>query len=1613
MTSFINDDTPTAPSQPRFKAARSQAGPSDADTRQPQARETDQFALSPSQAAKGLGLSFGLPISSASAMSHSPSSRDDEDHSGPTALRSSVDQRSDSGGSAAQIYPALREGARSPTSFPYYDAKRRPTLSHSSSRSGQGKTRSNSRPSISSRRGARSPGWESDIGPQLDLALSFVNGGPRTNGTNASITSPSSQKFAMSPLARSEGDLSRGNSSLKVRAADAIEAAEIEVIDALAAMGRVIPSSSRGDRRSSDRDGPPSANADPEMVMSSLRSLAGLTLGQGSRSKSSNSVASMESSGSGGSAGSASIITWGDALQHSQSSRAIVRKRSFAEELVSSDAQHMAHYRTSEAARAQASTPSTGRRSATPASGLLTSASTPEGALGRISLPDVGPSAAIDTTDEFVGSHSELAAHSAALDVRRDSAKSEEEQEILLSQIGHDPPGHSTRCSGEIDRTAHELPSLERARQRREMDATERVKQQAAVRQNEAQMAALKAGLRYLIEVQDDSHRRRIAAEDALASVIAKAASSPPVEETRLPSGSGPSLSKSTDTLPWLTSTVSVASRASDSAATQPQGRSRSRSILKTIASKMPLSLQGGSSAQAYVADESSAQLASGLCGPSNRLSVLPGGTFSLQANKHQGQAEIAAALSRYTDSQGSHSRKGAKSSASTSSQKAESIRPLSVSQPWTAGWDVMSYDSGKTAGSIDLSARTAIYPDSHASARGSGQVLPSIAGNEDVTSLRVALSQSRLALANLEQEKRRQDEETEELTNRVFIEAQDMVRTERVRANALQREVDSLRAQLTKKTLKGAGGAAIEAGASDDSEADMMAAVKEAALACAEAEQDAATLRDEMEAMSSRCQVLEEALYHAVAAVAQTRLQEADGALKDDFDTVAAQLWAAAEQSSSADTAMATLPTVAIGSPASQDGHNRVDLIAQQPSMASLGQSASISGADARQPEALSDSGPDMPGSLLGAQHSEIRSPDGLRDSTAPYHRKSSLDVPGRHSTESVSSFYSAVAGKTPAPGSAASDDEDDGEVVETLDQSDVPALTRHPLRGAAPYLDSPVSPPSAGEPLSSPTSCGNTNAAANQLLCTSAPQAAEAHEKSSVKEPAFARPRATPLKSLVLERPASLGIEIGRRLERNASLTSPGLDRLPRSSLASPLIGPGSPRGLPPRPPEPSSPLPAPPQDQPAPPRGGAPSDFATPLRQASNSESGQLWRFSDLSLLHAASEDSQSLREPPPSFTTRSSTAASKLPTPELQRTENSRVATRTAVLRGNQAQDISADEPSQDPGTRAGAAPISIASPASSALSREDLSSPHLDPLHRLPTRSSTEDEYNSAFDDTQIKVISESTTSSSARGQPRAHAFPRVESIETSSPPEDFGAAERASPERLKKSAGPSPVPQLASVSAPSTRNTKSPTLTSKSSVRSLASTDTSAAQGGRKHAVRGSANLLHSARGRRPRYNSRGSSSASLSRNRGTSISSSNVAYHSDIKPARPSGLMESSSASSILNSAARWTADAAKTLPPTRGVAGSSLYSVSSSGSRQSSVLPSISAASNTSHGTSQDPDTNSISSGSAGHQRSEGQQHNTKDLPAGFSRRRNYGAQVKDSAVQSDFKFQLPRIR
>lgn len=158
-------------------------------------------------------------------------------------------------------------------------------------------------------------------------------------------------------------------------------------------------------------------------------------------------------------------------------------------------------------------------------------------------------------------------------------------------------------------------------------------------------------------------------------------------------------------------------------------------------------------------------------------------------------------------------------------------------------------------------------------------------ASNGSRSSHAEALRKAYNDVARIAEEKRTMQAEMEELSQAVFAEANEMVRSERIKAAALDKELESLRKAMAaaqqQRNEDGDALSEIERGAKDENEAQMMAAVAQAARETAEAEDEAAAWKLEAESFEERCQILEEALAKAMELLAERN--DAMHAAEDD----------------------------------------------------------------------------------------------------------------------------------------------------------------------------------------------------------------------------------------------------------------------------------------------------------------------------------------------------------------------------------------------------------------------------------------------------------------------------------------------------------------------------------------------------------------------------------------------------------------------------------------------------------------------------------------------------------------------------------------------------------
>jgi hypothetical protein len=137
--------------------------------------------------------------------------------------------------------------------------------------------------------------------------------------------------------------------------------------------------------------------------------------------------------------------------------------------------------------------------------------------------------------------------------------------------------------------------------------------------------------------------------------------------------------------------------------------------------------------------------------------------------------------------------------------------------------------------------------------------------------------------LAVSDDEKKRLMSEMESLSEELFQQANEMVKQERIKSSALEKEFDSLKKAMAaaKAKEKGIGQDTVAAvssnafnpdadGAASDQESMMLAAIAQASRECAEAEEEVAEWRTHCEELQTRCTILEEALYNTMSLLAE-----------------------------------------------------------------------------------------------------------------------------------------------------------------------------------------------------------------------------------------------------------------------------------------------------------------------------------------------------------------------------------------------------------------------------------------------------------------------------------------------------------------------------------------------------------------------------------------------------------------------------------------------------------------------------------------------------------------------------------------------------------------------
>ncbi|PWN91648.1 hypothetical protein FA10DRAFT_300241 [Acaromyces ingoldii] len=494
---------------------------------------------------------------------------------------------------------------------------------------------------------------------------------------------------------------------------------------------------------------------------------------------------------------------------------------------------------------------SMGRRSR---SGLMTSASTPEGALGRVPL-DSGSS----TSGSIEGNEED-----------RDQKEKGEEMEEVLTHEGAPRQQQQRGVRRRGSNVAQPGPegkglTIEVSKSQSSDAATE--------------VDALRAGLRFVIGCYDDLHQQQQkpgygGVSEAIIAHLTKERMQnffPRDSSSPAPDSSGAATDGASNEVGTL------ATNAKNTGALRP----RSRSFLKALAKGKP----------SLVSDAARFRLSSHSTGL-NRISRLP----TIDARRLEATSGFAG------DGGYSHGVVGPSNRLSMMT----SLTPVeSPSKDDGTSSDVTSSSHNPGRANIGSRRRTNSNPLSSSlwSARIGGGKLSSPsarsesnlggffesespeASNGSRSSHAEALRKAYNDVARIAEEKRTMQAEMEELSQAVFAEANEMVRSERIKAAALDKELESLRKAMAaaqqQRNEEGEELSEIERGAKDENEAQMMAAVAQAARETAEAEDEAAAWKLEAESFEERCQILEEALAKAMELLAERN--DAMHAAEDD----------------------------------------------------------------------------------------------------------------------------------------------------------------------------------------------------------------------------------------------------------------------------------------------------------------------------------------------------------------------------------------------------------------------------------------------------------------------------------------------------------------------------------------------------------------------------------------------------------------------------------------------------------------------------------------------------------------------------------------------------------
>ena len=402
--------------------------------------------------------------------------------------------------------------------------------------------------------------------------------------------------------------------------------------------------------------------------------------------------------------------------------------------------------------------------------GLRTSASTPEGALGKVALPY--------SVEDAVTPWNRL-------------GNDDDESLSVPSNGGKD---------GFADDTTDRATGME--------------------------MDTLRAGLRFVIGCYDDLVKQKERQNGLSEALIA-------------------SMSRSQESAGTGTPSVSFALQ-------QPRNRSRSRSILKTLARKSAALTSDLSRGNAFTSGPSTSSVlelditsteptSDQVSGPSNRYGMAHVSPVAFPADDAAAEANgFSAFTPTLSKSKTGRSRTGSTSLSSPLSSRrsgltdSPSARPETITSP------------------LDM----------------------------DQVALSSALHRAYHSMNQLEEERRKADQEMEEMSESLFAEANEMVRRERIKSAALEKELDTLKAAFSGSDAEQQGQAGVndtERGANSEEEDTMMAAVALAARETAEAEAREAEAEEREAEWQSHCEqlerrvdVLEEALFHAMELLAE-----------------------------------------------------------------------------------------------------------------------------------------------------------------------------------------------------------------------------------------------------------------------------------------------------------------------------------------------------------------------------------------------------------------------------------------------------------------------------------------------------------------------------------------------------------------------------------------------------------------------------------------------------------------------------------------------------------------------------------------------------------------------